>query len=209
MLPKLDNSNMDKADLFHLCDELNGDLINLERKMYRHEHLLWDDVAGDISSFRGEFGFLSNFYDHPITVDGIWEFPTSEHAYQAFKTSSREWFHKIATAKTASKSKKLGQECPIRENWSYIKESVMHSILLDKFSRHHQELLDKLISTYPLYLREGNTWGDQFWGSTYSEAFQEWRGKNRLGHILMLIRYRRILEKQWQDLLIDRRSDSA
>ena len=38
-----------------------------------------------ITSFAGEYSFLSNFYPCAITLDGD-DYPTVEHAFQAAKT---------------------------------------------------------------------------------------------------------------------------
>ena len=42
-----------------------------------------------ITSFSGDFAFLSNFYPHTITIDGE-AYPTTEHAFQALKTDVPE-----------------------------------------------------------------------------------------------------------------------
>ena len=38
-----------------------------------------------ITSFEGDFAFLSIFYFHPVEIDGD-TYPTNEHAFQALKT---------------------------------------------------------------------------------------------------------------------------
>ncbi len=46
-------------------------------------------MGNEISSFSGDFRFLSNFSHSPITVDGK-EYLTVEHAYQAAKTAFKK-----------------------------------------------------------------------------------------------------------------------
>jgi predicted NAD-dependent protein-ADP-ribosyltransferase YbiA (DUF1768 family) len=38
-----------------------------------------------ITSFTGDFAFLSNFYPHAVQIDGD-VYPTNEHSFQALKT---------------------------------------------------------------------------------------------------------------------------
>lgn len=162
---------------------------------------LWDEQAGIINSFRGENGFLSNFSDHKLTIAGL-TFQTSEHAFQAFKTSDPEWFKQIAFAPNASESKRLAKICPMRDNWNVIRNYVMLNVLMEKFSfENNIGLTYQLINTYPKYLMEGNTWGDQYWGCTYSITFREWIGENKLGHLLMLVRYIRMCQDKFNYLI--------
>ena len=54
--------------------------------------------------FRGEYRFLSNFYEHPIVYQGV-EFKTTEHAYQALKFSDPGIRQEIIDAPTPGKAK--------------------------------------------------------------------------------------------------------
>ena len=51
-----------------------------------------------ITLFRDEHAFLSNFYPHPIEIDGD-IYPTSEHAFQALKTDNFSERQKVREAK--------------------------------------------------------------------------------------------------------------
>jgi len=133
-----------------------------------------------ISMFCGDFSWLSNFHPSKITVDGS-QFPSVEHAFQAFKTDNEEWFNKIKKAFTAGQAKRFGRQCPLKSNWDDIKIDVMKKCLWAKFSQNY-ELKNLLLNTGDVYLEEGNTWGDKFWGVVSGE------GENNLGKLLMEVR---------------------
>ena len=65
--------------------------------------------------------------------------------------------------------------------WDSVKTNWMYEICKAKFSQN-EELKSKLLSTGTEYLEEGNTWGDEVWGTVNGV------GENRLGKILMKIR---------------------
>lgn len=69
-----------------------------------------------INSFDGEFAFLSNFYNSPIS-DGEITYPTVEHYFQAMKTSNIEEVMEIAAAPTPGQAKRLGRKCHLRPDW--------------------------------------------------------------------------------------------
>jgi ribA/ribD-fused uncharacterized protein len=133
-----------------------------------------------ITSFRGQYFFLSNFYQVSIVYYDD-EYPSVEHAYQAAKTLDADYRQIIRRAPTPSKAKRLGQIVPVRENWELIKVTVMRNLVYQKFE--DPTLYSWLQSTYPAILEEGNYWGDRFWGVDL-----EGNGQNWLGKILMEIR---------------------
>ena len=131
-----------------------------------------------ISDFR-KHSFLSNFYMTKVEYDGS-IYPSSEHAYQAAKTTDlkdREW---ICSSKSPAEAKKRGKELHIREDWDSVKVQIMEQILKSKFK--NKELQQKLLDTGNAKLVEGNWWGDTFWG------FCRGKGENMLGQLLMKIR---------------------
>jgi len=147
-------------------------------------------MKNPILEFEGEYRFLSNFFPSSFTVGPppgspgrIWTFGTVEHYYQASKTTDPEWFQKIAWAETAGKAKKLGRQCPTRENWEALKDSFMMQGLKYKFQQN-KDLLKKLKETGTSLLVEGNRWGDSYWGFDINKGY----GQNRLGQMLMIIR---------------------
>lgn len=129
-----------------------------------------------IDSFRGEYLFLSNFYQSPITYNGI-TYGHSESAFQAQKCLERaDEFVNISPLK----AKRLGKQVPLREDWEQIKVGIMTDVLRTKFSDPY--LRDKLLATGNAHLEEGNDWGDTLWGTVNGV------GQNLLGKILMQVR---------------------
>jgi len=147
-----------------------------------------------IDSFRNEYDWASNFYfKAPFKdINGAY-FKTSEHFFACHKTLDPAWMNRIMDARTAPKAKKLGQECPIRPDWSDIRIWIMATGLMYKFSQNH-DILAKLIVTDTQMLEEGNYWHDNFWGNckcqnklgTHPECLTP--GLNKLGFSLMNIR---------------------
>lgn len=133
-----------------------------------------------IAEFRGEYRFLSNFWPATVVFEGI-EYPTVEHAYQAAKTLDVNERKRIALLATPGDAKRAGRALPLRADWENVKLGVMEQCVRYKFT-HHAELCAKLLATGDAYLEEGNTWGDEFWGTVNG------RGENHLGKILMKVR---------------------
>lgn len=131
-----------------------------------------------ITEFRGEYFFLSNFYECPVTWNGL-TFRNSEAAFQSAKApeSMKESF----TFMTAEMSKRVGRSVSLPIDWEQKKESIMREILICKFTQN-EDIKQGLMDTGDAVLIEGNTWGDKYWGMCYGI------GKNRLGNILMEIR---------------------
>ena len=64
------------------------------------------------------YGFMSNFYEAPITLDGkLW--PTTEHYFQAMKFPDEYYQEKVRLAETALLAFRLGRSrsSPIRPDW--------------------------------------------------------------------------------------------
>lgn len=125
--------------------------------------------------FRGEYSFLSNFYLTPVYFNN-YLFLSSEHAYQASKTTPDNWyrFDKISS----SSAKQLGKKLPINKNFDRIKN--MKTVLESKFKNPKMNKLLK--NTGNKILIEGNHWNDKFWGVCNGQ------GENNLGRLLMEIR---------------------
>jgi len=133
-----------------------------------------------IGRFKGQYDFLSNFYEHEFEYDGH-IFKTAEHAYQAQKTIDDIDFEKVKNAKTPGDAKRLGNKLYMRWDWDDVKLDIMFQIVYAKFSSD-QVLKNKLLATYPSELMEGNTWNDTFWGVCNGV------GENHFGKILMWVR---------------------
>lgn len=145
-------------------------------------------IVEKITSFDGEFAFLSNIYPSEFIDKGI-SFPTVEHYFQAMKSDSAFDCLKIAAAASPGQAKRLGRHCLLRKDWEDVKNSIMEQGLRLKFE--DPELRQKLIDTHPAELVEGNWWGDTCWGVCNGV------GENRLGKLLMKLRdeYRAEQEK--------------
>lgn len=133
-------------------------------------------MPATISSFFGEYRFLSNFYPQNVILDGQ-VYPTVEHAYQAAKTLSEYWRICIRNAGTPGQAKRMGRKVPMRPDWDAVKLQIMEKLLRQKFSEPYLKKL--LTETQPLKLIESNNWGDVFWGCCKG------LGENHLGKILM------------------------
>ena len=133
-----------------------------------------------INGFEGEFRFLSNFYPSVVKWDKK-TYPTVEHAYQAAKTNIEKERSLIRKEPSPGRAKRLGKKVTLRKDWENIKLSVMHDLILQKFSTD-ENLKQQLLSTGGCYLEETNSWGDTYWGVC------DGIGKNILGKILMQVR---------------------
>lgn len=142
-----------------------------------------------IAKFDGKYRFLSNFYPWVIVdEDGI-TWPSTEHYYQAAKTSDPLWKMRILNAPYYKEDciegqrsvKSLGKSCPMRTDWDDVRLEVMDKALRMKF-RADNEMGSKLAETGNVELIEGNTWGDVFFGVCNGQ------GENNLGKLLMTLR---------------------
>lgn len=130
-----------------------------------------------ISEFRGEYEFLSNFYETEIYYWG-YKYRNAEAAFQAMKDPLQASLFVGLDAKAA---KRLGRKVNLRKDWEQLKVDFMYSVCFAKFTQN-PELGDRLVSTGDKTLVEGNTWGDTEWGVCNG------KGKNLLGNILMQVR---------------------
>ena len=137
-----------------------------------------------IDKFDGQYAFLSNFYESPIT-DGTSIFPTVEHYFQAAKTDTMQDYLAIARAKTPGESKRLGRKVHLRSDWESVKDQVMLDALRKKFAIH--ELREKLLATGDADLIEGTVWHDQYWGICNCDRCKG-KGINILGKLLIQVR---------------------
>lgn len=146
-------------------------------------------MQSKINSFSGEYRFLSNFWPVNIVFEGM-AYPSTEHAYQASKTTDYAVREIIAKMETASKAKKLGQEIQKRPDWNDEMRILNMTTLVNlKFSIGNPDLVLKLIDTGNAEIIEGNTWNDTFFGVCNDI------GENHLGKILMETR------KKWSTVI--------
>jgi ribA/ribD-fused uncharacterized protein len=132
-----------------------------------------------ISGFHGDYRWLSNFTLCEVELEGVM-YPTVEHAYQAAKTTVKEFREAIRLCTTPGQAKRMGKQITLRPDWEAIKLDVMRGLLREKFSWGYLRVA--LLATGERELIEENTWYDTFWGVCYGE------GQNWLGKLLMEIR---------------------
>jgi ribA/ribD-fused uncharacterized protein len=133
-----------------------------------------------ITSFDGEYRFLSNFYPAKVTHDGI-EYPTTEHAFQAAKSLHFGERWELSRLPTPGQAKRAGRQNKLRADWEQAKDQIMLELTILKFV-NHRKLKEQLLATGTAELIEGNNWGDTYWGVCNGQ------GTNVLGKILMLVR---------------------
>lgn len=138
-------------------------------------------MSEKITSFRGEYAFLSNFYPSPVKLLGV-TYPTVENAFQAAKCIDNTEKKQFLTCSPAQ-AKKLGKKVKLRNDWNTIRIHIMSELVFEKFS-NNSNLKQKLIATGDAELIEENTWGDRYWGVCNG------KGENNLGKILMNTRKR-------------------
>lgn len=132
-----------------------------------------------ITSFRGKYGFLSNFYHARVKYLEFY-YPTVEHAYQAAKSDDKSLRRVFTHASTPSTAKKMGKSVPLRPDWEEVKFAIMEELLRQKFSKPN--LAQALLATGDAELIEENWWHDEVWGVCNG------KGMNALGKLLMKIR---------------------
>lgn len=134
----------------------------------------------DITSFSGEYEFLSNFYLVPVNYK--YTYGSAEAAYQAQKSENTNDAFEF-TKYNPGKAKHMGRKVTLRSDWKEVKLEVMRDVVFAKFFQN-LELAKRLLATGDSNLIEGNDWHDTFWGVDSATG----EGQNNLGKILMEIR---------------------
>ena len=135
-----------------------------------------------IPALQGEYRFLSNFHPCPIRTKSGLVFPSSEHAYQAFKTTNQSTRRYFTTLPEPGDAKRLGKTLVLRRGWNEMRPRVMLNILRAKFFQN-LELGMRLVNTCDAKIVEGNWWGDKYFGVCNGI------GENVLGLLLMQVRH--------------------
>lgn len=147
----------------------------------------------DITQFRGEYSWLSNFFPvdvilHPEDLNEPIIFPSVENAYQAGKCSnSKDMLNFVditpAEAKKLSRLKKYKMiQFKKTTDFELFKLELMYDLLIQKYNIEPFKSL--LIATDNCNIIEGNYWGDEFYGVDLRTN----KGKNHLGQMIMNIR---------------------
>lgn len=137
-----------------------------------------------ITSFRGYYHYLSNFYPMDILYEGE-VYRSVEHAFQAAKCSNKCDQKEIRTAKTPGKAKFIGKRVSLRHDWEAEKTSIMENLLRKKF--RHPMMKKLLKKTMNQKIIEVNEWHDVYWG-VCSCVKHRGTGQNVLGTLLMKLR---------------------
>jgi ribA/ribD-fused uncharacterized protein len=157
----------------------------------------WKRVAvhteTEIKGFFGDYRFLSNFWDANVYLDGVL-YKSVELAYQAakWKPEDRAFFQTCSELESIKFNRDNKPNGYTPNQWHQLKRFIMKELVRQKFDyylnpRNHQLLL----MTGDKYLAELNWWRDRYWGVDLNG-----HGKNRLGEILMLTRYK-ILQQEF------------
>ena len=139
-----------------------------------------------IDRFDGKYRFLSNFYPSSIVFMGQ-EWPTVEHAFQAFKRPEKPIRNHIRTLPSPMDAKRAGRACVYRRDWPLLRRYYMEQLVRAKFFQH-PDLAKQLIATGTQQLVEGNHWHDNEWGNCTCVECASIAGQNMLGQILMAVR---------------------
>lgn len=135
-----------------------------------------------IEQFKDEYRWLSNFYPCDLRFRGKL-YTSVEYAYMSAKSEDEEWKKMCAEAKEKPGIiKKKSQHLELVPNWEVMKIEVMQACLELKFLQ--EPFKTWLVETGDVYLQEGNTWGDKFWGVDLETG----EGANVLGILIMTIR---------------------
>ena len=138
-----------------------------------------------IDRFTGPYAFLSNFHPRRVTFYGM-TFPSVEAAFQAAKCADHRDRAQFL-AMTPEQAKRRGRQIRMRDDWDARKRTIMHNLLVHKFSEN-PDLIPKLLATGGAVLVEGNTWHDNYWGCCTCSRCGGRRGRNNLGRLLMELR---------------------
>lgn len=132
-----------------------------------------------INNFTGKYEFLSNFYNHPLVLDGV-EYSNAEAAFQAQSAADKGSKRKFARL-SGIKAKAYGRRIVQRDDWDEQTQiDAMREVLIAKFK--DKELAKKLCNTGNEELINMNQFRDEYWGVTTRG------GRNKLGEMLMEIR---------------------
>jgi ribA/ribD-fused uncharacterized protein len=143
-------------------------MVMMERKM--------------IKQFQNEYRWLSNFSPAEVMFNGV-SYASVEHAYMSAKSNDVEWKSFCADRKNSPADvKKASKNIKLRSDWNEVKLEVMEHCVRQKMNQ--EPYRSKLLATGTIYIQEGNTWKDTFWGVDLRTG----EGLNHLGKIIMKVR---------------------
>ncbi|HMO14895.1 MAG TPA: NADAR family protein [Pirellulaceae bacterium] len=146
---------------------------------------------------RESFGFLSNYHEASIEIEGV-NYRSTEFYYQAQKSHDPEFKEAIQNAKNADHAKGIGADPQrsrkarkrswfhgrleaMRPDWNDVKLTVMEVAVRAKF-KQNPELAEMLLATGDAIIVEDSK-HDPFWG-----IGRDGMGTNWMGRLLMQVR---------------------
>lgn len=125
---------------------------------------------------------LSSFSKYTFFLDD-YDWPTSEHYYQAKKFLNTDYQQKIRGCPSAKKAHKMGNTW-FRRKRADIKKVRVTLMVRATYTqcRTHENVRQALLETGDCYIAE-NSFSDYFWG-----CGRDGRGKNNFGKVLMNVR---------------------
>lgn len=131
-------------------------------------------------SHKKDHGYMSNFYNSPIRINGL-IYPTTEHYFQACKMTTQLDHETIRNSNSPYTAANLGRKLPMKSDWFLTRDGVMLEALIYKFHQHIN-LFHLLINTGTSNLIE-HTKNDTYWADGGDGT-----GHNMLGKLLMQVR---------------------
>ena len=123
---------------------------------------------------------FNNDADLSVMIPGFGLFPTATSAFNAFKDpSNTEYVGSLETETDVSRIHLISESCLPREEWVHIRESVMYTVLKNKFEQHNI-IRKNLLDTGLRRIVVRST--DPFWGKLDNS------GKNMIGKLLVKLR---------------------
>lgn len=156
--------------------------------------IFWDRPIIKFYRRSAPYGFLSNLFDAPCTVDDV-AYPSSEHAYQAIKyldPAIQAWILAGPKPRHVAQAAHLftGPHESERPDWNDVKFHRMKACVRAKFQQN-PDLKRQLLETGNAILIEAGETSDDVNGQanrTWGVAQDIQRGKNALGRMLMEVR---------------------
>lgn len=135
-----------------------------------------------ITSFSGDFAFLSIYYPCEIEYEGML-FSSALHAFCAARTpdldDKRKFTSNAEPILVAAKAEALSKTLPMRKDWMEIRNQVLDEVQTLKFSSY--KLSQRLLSTEQRLLSDDHS-RDRYLGHCHG------KGDNQLGKVLMRLR---------------------
>ena len=103
-----------------------------------------------ITSFKGDYEFLSNFAPCYIRYNGIL-YMSVECDFQAAKVDDVQLKKQLSRC-TPQEAKKYGRKVKLRADWNNVRVDIMRELLRIKFYDNHFQYRQKLIDTGDMYL---------------------------------------------------------